>query len=119
LTKSSVDRVAQGRVWTGQQAKDNSLIDEVGGLRQALAYARRAAGLAADAPIIELPQFERSLLARVLGVGALGAKTFGETPELASLLPPQLRQTAAAVAPFFIHSSHVPLMRLGYVVVDP
>jgi hypothetical protein len=88
-------------------------------LRQALAYARRLGGLAEDAPIIELPQFERSLLARVLGVGALAGGTLGGTPALAGVLPPQLRQTAAALAPFFIHSSHVPLMRLGYVVVDP
>jgi protease-4 len=44
LDKTAVDRVAQGRVWTGEQAKEQRLVDELGGLRQALAYARRTAG---------------------------------------------------------------------------
>jgi protease IV len=117
LTKSSVDRVAQGRVWTGEQAKENGLVDEVGGLRQALAHARRLGGLAPEAPIIELPQFERSLLARVLGISAQAG--VDGAPSLVSQLPPGLRQTAAELWPFLIHSSHVPLMRLDLVVVEP
>lgn len=36
--------VAKGRVWTGQQAVDNGLADEVGGLAAALDYAARLAG---------------------------------------------------------------------------
>lgn len=36
-----VEAIAQGRVWTGDQAKSNGLVDEVGGLHRALAYARR------------------------------------------------------------------------------
>jgi protease IV len=36
-----VEAMAQGRVWTGDQAKSNGLIDEIGGLHRALAYARR------------------------------------------------------------------------------
>ena len=37
----AVEGIAQGRVWTGIQGKENGLIDEVGGLHRALAYARR------------------------------------------------------------------------------
>ena len=37
----AVEAIAQGRVWTGLQAKENGLIDEVGGLHRAIAYARR------------------------------------------------------------------------------
>jgi protease IV len=117
LTKSSVDRVGQGRVWTGEQAKENGLVDELGGLRQALAYARQLSGLSSEAPIVELPQFDRSLLARVLGVPGV---TAGADPlSLAALLPPTLRQTARAIAPFLLYSSDVPLMRLGYVMLEP
>jgi protease-4 len=120
LTKSSVDRVGQGRVWTGEQARENGLVDEVGGLRQALAYARRLSGLSSQAPIVELPQFERTLLSRVLGMSGVGEASALATPaSLTSLLPPELRQTARALAPFLIHSSEVPLMRLEYVVVPP
>jgi ClpP class serine protease len=103
-------------VWTGEQAKENGLVDELGGLRQALAYARKLAGLSDAAPIVELPQFERSLLGRLLGVPGVGERSAAPV-SLASFLPPELRQTARSLAPFLIHSSQVPLMRLEYVVV--
>jgi signal peptide peptidase SppA len=41
MPEDSVEAIAQGRVWTGDQAKSNGLIDEVGGLHRAIAYARR------------------------------------------------------------------------------
>jgi protease-4 len=115
LTKSTVDRAGQGRVWTGEQALENQLVDELGGLRQALAHARRLAGLPEQAPIIELPQFDRSLLGRLLGVPGIDGRS--ATPSLASLLPPELGANVRALAPFLIHSSRVPLMRLPYVVL--
>jgi protease-4 len=118
LTKSTVDRAGQGRVWTGEQAKENGLVDELGGLRQALGYARELAGLSTQAPIIELPQFERSLLGRLLGIPGVSDRV-APGVSLASLLPPELRQSAAALAPFLLHSSQVPLMRLDVVMVSP
>jgi signal peptide peptidase SppA len=38
---NQVEAIAQGRVWTGDQAKSNGLVDELGGLDRAIAYARR------------------------------------------------------------------------------
>jgi protease-4 len=40
-----IDAVGQGRVWTGQQAKQLGLIDELGGLERALALAKARAKL--------------------------------------------------------------------------
>jgi protease-4 len=40
-----VDALAQGQVWTGREAKQNGLIDELGGIRQALDYTARRAGV--------------------------------------------------------------------------
>ena len=45
LSRDEVERLAAGRVWTGQQALELGLIDEFGGLRAALSVARREAGL--------------------------------------------------------------------------
>lgn len=45
MNVAQVDELAQGRVWTGEQAKANGLVDEIGGLPQAIAYAARAAKL--------------------------------------------------------------------------
>ncbi|MBT2115864.1 signal peptide peptidase SppA [Dyella sp. LX-66] len=41
----AIDAVAQGRVWTGQQALERGLIDQLGGLREAVADAAQRAGL--------------------------------------------------------------------------
>tara|TARA_B100001123_G_scaffold288709_3_gene321674 strand:+ start:8848 stop:10626 length:1779 start_codon:yes stop_codon:yes gene_type:complete len=44
-TRDSIHEVAQGRVWTGRQAKALGLIDELGGLSAAVALAKEQAGL--------------------------------------------------------------------------
>jgi len=50
-TPEKIDAIAQGRVWTGQQAKQNKLVDELGGLDQAIAIAKQRAKIAADADV--------------------------------------------------------------------
>src|SRR6266853_446513 len=46
-----IDQVAQGRVWTGRQAKQNGLVDVLGGLDAAIAIAKQRAKLAADSEV--------------------------------------------------------------------
>ena len=41
LSAPAVEDVAQGRVWTGEQAQAVRLVDELGGLASAIAYARK------------------------------------------------------------------------------
>ncbi|MBI4478358.1 MAG: signal peptide peptidase SppA [Acidobacteria bacterium] len=43
LTPERVDSLAQGRVWTGQQARQIGLVDELGGLDRAVALAKQRA----------------------------------------------------------------------------
>jgi protease-4 len=45
LPADSIDRLGQGRVWTGRSAKGNGLADELGGVRQALEYLADSLGL--------------------------------------------------------------------------
>jgi protease-4 len=42
---AEVDAIARGRVWTGEQALDVGLIDDLGGLRESLVAARAEAGI--------------------------------------------------------------------------
>lgn len=59
LTKEELEEnLAGGRVWTGRQAKENGLVDELGTLGDALAAARKMAGMPANAEpeILELPK---------------------------------------------------------------
>ena len=48
LEKQAVDDMAQGRVWVGTDAIGLGLVDEIGGLRQAVDYAASLAGYVTD-----------------------------------------------------------------------
>lgn len=46
-----IHEVARGRVWTGRDALERGLVDELGGLRDAVGIARKRAGLPESAPL--------------------------------------------------------------------
>jgi protease-4 len=50
-TPEKIDTLAQGRVWTGRQAKQNKLVDELGGLDRAIAIAKQRAKIAPEADV--------------------------------------------------------------------
>ena len=50
-TPEKIDAIAQGRVWTGRQGKQNGLVDELGGLDRAVSIAKQRAKIAADAEV--------------------------------------------------------------------
>ncbi len=52
MTIEGVDAVGGGRVWTGAQALEHGLVDELGGIEVALAKARELAALPEDSPIM-------------------------------------------------------------------
>lgn len=54
MTKEEVDEIGQGRVWTGELAKGIGLVDEFGGLKDAIALAAEMEGLE-DYRTVELP----------------------------------------------------------------
>jgi protease-4 len=47
-TPEKIDQVGQGRVWTGQQAKQMGLVDQLGGLQDAINVAKQRARIAAE-----------------------------------------------------------------------
>jgi protease-4 len=51
MTVEAVDAVARGRVWTGADALEHGLVDELGGLRTALRRAKTLAGIDVDAEV--------------------------------------------------------------------
>jgi protease-4 len=56
LAPEAVQQAARGRVWTGADAKEQGLVDELGGLEDAADLARRLADLPPDAPIRVVPR---------------------------------------------------------------
>lgn len=69
MSTEDVIEVAQGRVWSGSQAKERGLVDQTGTLQQAVDAAARIAGLGADYHTVydewELSAFETFLFEMV------------------------------------------------------
>jgi len=82
LDAPGVDEVARGRVWTGAQAAERGLVDELGGLRAAIARAKTQLGIdpGADVAIVPYPP-PRPLAQQIAETfGQLRARAAGESP---------------------------------------
>lgn len=56
MTPEQVDAIAGGRVWSGQQALANGLIDKVGGVADAVAIVRERAAIEGDLEVRHFPE---------------------------------------------------------------
>lgn len=59
MTVEQVDSIAQGRVWTGNDALKNGLVDEIGGLDKAIVYAAKL-GKTKSYRTENFPEYEKS-----------------------------------------------------------
>jgi protease-4 len=94
MTREQLLELAGGRVWTGRQAKENGLVDELGTVADAIMAARKMAGVPEkdELEVLELPH-GRSFLDALLesrGDGDTEARALGrllrDVPELAESL---------------------------------
>jgi protease-4 len=106
MSTAQVDAVAQGRVWTGRQAKDVGLVDELGGFETALQIAKRLAHIAEDADV-ELVNYparrglldvliERLGTSRQTWLASLAPELFGAFP--AAALPTRIFRSGETLA---------------------
>ena len=91
-----VDSIAQGRVWTGTQAKERGLVDEFGGMDKAVEVAKQLANLPADKGVrrVVFPA-PRPFLQRWLGGGgddSASVKAREQRAALESALPEDMRR---------------------------
>lgn len=56
LSAQRVHELARGRVWTGADARERDLVDELGGIEDAAEIARSRAALPASAPLVHYPR---------------------------------------------------------------
>ncbi|NVM74700.1 protease-4 [Duganella sp. SG902] len=93
-TPEKIDEVAQGRVWTGAQAKDRGLVDRLGSFGDALKSAAARAKLPADYRVVyverEISKFDR--LIEMMGGGTAQALVQSVSQAVAA----QLKLGAAA-----------------------
>jgi len=101
LSDDASAAAAEGRVWTGRQALERGLVDELGGLEEAFASAKRAMGVASDEPV-NIERFPKPRRLWKLSVD-LNLPNQGALLELINVLPSLrflLRERVWAVLPF-------------------
>jgi hypothetical protein len=77
------------------------------------AGARPQGGLPADAPVIEYPSVDQTLLEKALELVGLRAGTISIAG-----LPVQVKNVARAIAPMAIHRPEIPLARAEWVPLE-
>lgn len=97
LALEDVERVARGRIWTGERALENGLVDELGGFPAAYAAIRRHLDLPAEVPLAirQFPAPKSPWQALVEGLSSFEASS---RTTLAGLPPGRLRSLAGQVA---------------------
>ncbi len=105
LTRDQVDAIGKGRIWTGRQAKDLKLVDELGGLTMAIGIAKKEAGIDAEEDVSldvwpKKRSFWQSLFSRPgLGVDLKSVAGRGKLLETAKMM----NQTKTwAIMPFWV-----------------
>jgi protease-4 len=70
MSKEDVDKIGKGRVWTGSQAKELGLVDEIGGLSTAIELAKDLAGIPAGEQVrlVVEPKKKASFFDMFLGI---------------------------------------------------
>jgi len=63
MSVDQVDEIGQGRVWSGLTAKENGLVDQYGGLMDAIKAAAKKAGIEDDYRLIKYPEKKEPLQA--------------------------------------------------------
>lgn len=121
MTVAEVDALGRGRLWMGDQAIDNGLVDHLGGFASALQAARRAAGVGPEVDFFVVPGRPSTLLDYVLsflGIGA--APTDPAVTEDATValerVAPELRAVIATVATMRQVGAGTPLALMPHVV---
>jgi len=122
MPPEKIDEVAQGRVWTGQQARQLGLVDELGGLYDAIALAKQRARIPAEEEVSLLVLPPRRSFYEVLSeelqapVGRM--RGAGAAEALVTLLGPRERRALSALlAPSRLFRSGQILAHMPYVFV--
>lgn len=91
MTKQSVDAIARGRVWSGEDAKAKGLVDHLGGLMEAVALAKAKSGAEGE---LALTLWQRSSSPLSSLLGATVPESLLEAPAPKLQLPHGLQSLA-------------------------
>lgn len=106
MTKEEVDKIGKGMVWTGSQAKERGLVDELGGLSKAIELAKKLAGIPQDEEI-KLVVWPKKISFFSALFGRLQTRTIShldpKSQKFVSALQALEREKILAIMPFWIY----------------
>ena len=111
MTAEKLNSIAQGRVWTGRQAKELGLVDDLGGLDRAVAVAKQRAKIPADSDVQIVVYPPRRNVYELIAQSLRAEHRAGAA--VAAVLPPDERRALALLtAPMrlFRHGEPLALM---------
>ena len=111
MSEQAVREVADGLVWTGAEAADRGLVDELGGLDEAVAAAARLAGVEEwrTARTRVPPSFESVLLQELSrSFGMVAAPLGGWFESLVSAFKPAIKSLSSLRDPMHVYAQCLP-----------
>ena len=108
MSEEEVERLAQGRVWSGKEALEKGLVDQFGGWQAALEYVAKEAQLESYS-VVSYPKWEPSLERLMSGLFPAG-----QTHAWMEFLVPKLNQHIGLSAKK--HPQHLLQMELPYTI---
>lgn len=87
MSAERVRQIAEGRVWDGRKALEIGLVDQLGGLGDAIAYVARSAEMGDDYQLAAYPEYDPSFFDMIMsgGVSAATLKSAMQTRDVAIL----------------------------------
>ncbi|MBM3818181.1 MAG: signal peptide peptidase SppA [Acidimicrobiia bacterium] len=118
-TPAEIHAVAQGRVWTGRQAREHGLVDALGGLDAAITLAKERAGIPADEDVDVVFYPPRRTLFEALReqFGSAGVRAMHASPLRALVGDVDARALAALTAPARLFRRGEPLALMPFAFV--
>lgn len=117
MSKEQVDKIAQGRVWTGRQARAIGLVDELGGLDRAVAIAKEQAKIPASTEVELVAYPPRQTIFDLLMSQMSLSGSRADLPWAWLLRARDTEQTGGALAPITLVREGEPLALMPYVFV--
>ncbi|HYJ10913.1 MAG TPA: signal peptide peptidase SppA, partial [Polyangiaceae bacterium] len=105
MPREKVEEHAQGRIWSGRQGLERGLIDQLGGVTDAIKHARKLGGLPEDSPVTVEGDQENLLEMLLVGEDAdeeqvrRALAAYQARSIVLKELPPPLRRYASALGP--------------------
>jgi protease IV len=105
MPREKVEEHAQGRIWSGKQGLERGLVDQLGGVTDAVRHARKLASLPDDAPVTVEGDQESLLEMLLVGEDAneeqvrLALVAYQARSLVIRELPPAVRRYASALGP--------------------